>query len=43
MTAHPIIAGLLYRVRGYGIDVIVHATNGAHAIELATEYVQCAA
>jgi hypothetical protein len=42
MTANPIVPGLLYRVRGYGLDVIVSATNGAHAILIATEKLPCA-
>ncbi len=37
MSANPIIAGLLYQVKGYGIDRIVSASNGAHAITIACD------
>lgn len=42
MIAHPIVVGLLYQVRGYGLCRLVYATNGAHAIEIATESMSCA-
>ena len=42
MSAHPIVSGLLYRVRGYGVDRIVHALNAAHAIEIVCEGLTCA-
>lgn len=37
MTATPIIAGVLYRVSGNGLNHLFLAENGAHALERALD------
>jgi hypothetical protein len=37
MSAAPLIAGRLYRVRGWGRSIDVIAINGADAIDIAAE------
>ncbi len=38
MVATPLLPGSLYHVRGLGLDRVLFASNGAHAIVLALDF-----
>jgi hypothetical protein len=42
MSARPLIAGRLYRVRGMGLDLTIIAGHACDALIIAVEQLSCA-